>query len=409
MAYPRIRIIDVVRYLLVVGVALRGLRDYADSGKQGIVAVLLLVFFLVSILGSWFRRRFNWYPHLYFAFQTGLILFLSLLSPYVDYFVILYIFLSIEAMMLLPQRVAYMWIGIFCLTMAGALVYDFDWSYALPMIVIYVSASLFFASYAAVTRRAEEAREESLALLTRLQTAHRELQAYAAQIEELAAAEQRNRLARELHDSVTQTIFSMTLTAESTRILLERDPSKVAPQLDRLQELAQSALAEMRFLINQLRPKTVAEEGLVSALRQHVVDRKSRDGLSVVLRVDEERRLPPEIEEALFRVAQEALNNVVKHAQTDQAEVTLDMRGEVVSLLVEDRGLGFDPSTTFARPSGSGTGRAAFDAMDSGASHLGLISMRERVTALGGTLEIESQPQGGTRIKVKVPLAKEGE
>ena len=148
-------------------------------------------------------------------------------------------------------------------------------------------------------------------------------------------------------------------------------------------------------LIHKLRPKTVAEEGLIPALRRHVAERQHQDGLTVALGLEgyeEDRRLPPETEEALFRIVQEALNNVVKHAQTDRAEVRLRLRDEAVSVLVEDRGVGFDPTR-----------------VSSGASHLGLTSMRERVRALGGTLEIESQPRAGTRIKVEVPLAEKEE
>jgi signal transduction histidine kinase len=188
----------------------------------------------------------------------------------------------------------------------------------------------------------------------------------------------------------------MTLTAEAARILLERDPSKAGTQIDRLLELAQSALAEMRSLISHLRPKTVAEEGLIPALRRHVDERGNQDGLTVALNlegyVEDDTRLPPETEEALFRIVQEALNNVVKHAQTDQAEIRLHLGDELVSLLIEDPGVGFDPTH-----------------VSSGTSHLGLTSMRERVRALGGTLEIEAQPGSGTVIKVEVPLAREEE
>jgi signal transduction histidine kinase len=143
-----------------------------------------------------------------------------------------------------------------------------------------------------------------------------------------------------------------------------------------------------------LRPKTVADEGLVPALRRHIAERRERDGLTVALSLEgyaeEDRRLPPEAEEALFRIVQEALNNVVKHAQTDRAEVRLRLRDEAVSLLVEDPGVGFDPTGVI-----------------SGASHLGLTSIRERVMALRGTLDIESRPGSGTRIRVEVPLAEE--
>jgi len=161
------------------------------------------------------------------------------------------------------------------------------------------------------------------------------LQAYAAQVEELTSVEERNRLDRELHDSVTQTIFSMTLTSESARIFLERDPAKAAVQLDRLQSLSKDALAEMRYLISQLRPKTVAEEGLIPALRRHIAERQDQDGLSVSLYLegndDGEGHLPPDTEKALFRIVQDALNNVVKHAETDRAEVTLCLRDDTAS------------------------------------------------------------------------------
>jgi signal transduction histidine kinase len=285
--------------------------------------------------------------------------------------------------------------------MAILMIYGPGWDVGLPLVLINAVAYFFVGSYVAVIRQletarreAETARQESQTLLAELQETHRELQVYAAQAEELAAAEERNRLARELHDSVTQTIFSMTLTAESTRILLERDPTRVAAQLDRLLELAQSALAEMRSLISHLRPKTVAEEGLVHALRRHVAERGDRDGLTVALNLEgfeeADRRLSPETEEALFRIVQEALNNVVKHAHTDQAEIRLRLSDELASLLVEDFGVGFDPTH-----------------LRSGASHLGLTSMRERVKALGGRLEIESQAGVGTRITVEIPLAEE--
>jgi signal transduction histidine kinase len=178
--------------------------------------------------------------------------------------------------------------------------------------------------------------------------------------------------------------------------LLERDPSQAALQLDRLRELAQSALAEMRSLVSQLRPKTVAEEGLIPALRRHVAERQRQDGLKVALHLegfeDEAERLPPETEEALFRIVQEALNNVAKHAQSDRAEVRLCAGDETISLLIEDAGVGFDP-----------------DRVGSGTSHLGLTSLRERARGLGGTLRIESQLQVGTRIEVEIPLTKEGE
>jgi signal transduction histidine kinase len=227
--------------------------------------------------------------------------------------------------------------------------------------------------------------------LKELQEAHGQLQEYTAQAEELAAVQERNRLARELHDSVTQTIFSMTLTAEAARILLERDPSQAAPHLALLQELAQGALSEMRALIQQLRPSPVEEGGLASALHKHLTALERREGLKVALQVEGEGQLPREQEEGLFRIVQEALNNVVKHAQTDKAAVRLQLEDGRVSLLIEDQGAGFDPSV-------SGSARGGF----------GLTSMRERIEMLGGALEVKSSPGKGTQVLVQVPQTKGG-
>ena len=391
-------------YLVAFGFAIattiRYLTTFRGHPSFWTITGLLATFLLLMAIEPWLTRRSSRYTHVYLAVQTGIICALSFITPNVDFWSVLFISLTLQAMHVFPPRTGFRWTGVFTLVMAVMMILGPGWGVGLPLVLQNAVAYLFVASYVAVIRRletarqeAEMARQESQTLLAELQEAHRELQGYAAQVEELAAVKERNRLARELHDSVTQTIFSMTLTAESTRILLERDPTRVAAQLDRLLELAQSALAEMRSLISHLRPKTVAEEGLVYALRRLVAERRDRDGLTVALHLEgyeADRRLPPETEEALFRIVQEALNNAVKHAQIDRAEVRLRLRHESVSLLIGDSGVGFDPTSV-----GSGT------------SHLGLTSMRERVRALGGTIEIESQPGAGTHIKIEVPLTRE--
>ena len=220
----------------------------------------------------------------------------------------------------------------------------YELSVGLPLILVYASGYFFFGAFAIGTAQAETARRESQELLANLQDAHEQLREYAAQAEETAAAQERNRLALELHDSVTQAIFSMTLTADAARIQLDRDPKEVTAQLERLQDLARGALGEMRSLIQELRLTSVSGEGLVPALQQHLESLKNRTGLTVELRAEGQERLPSDLEEALFRVIQEALNNVSKHAQTDRADVLIRMEPGEVSLLVEDLGKGFDPS-----------------------------------------------------------------
>jgi signal transduction histidine kinase len=201
------------------------------------------------------------------------------------------------------------------------------------------------------------------------------------QSREYAVIEERNRLARELHDSVTQSLFSVTLLSEASLSLLDRHPAKARERLERANELAQGALAEMRALIFQLRPMTLQEEGLLSALKKHLNALHSRHGQLVQLQVTgNARRLPAPVEDATFRIVQEALNNVIKHAGTQTAAVMLEFGANGLRLCVVDGGVGFDPKA----PRRSGT--------------LGMSSMRERADGVGGRLTIESAPGQGTRV-----------
>jgi signal transduction histidine kinase len=213
------------------------------------------------------------------------------------------------------------------------------------------------------------------------------------QAQQLAALEERNRLARDLHDSVTQTIFSLTLTAESTQVMMIKKPERVPAQLERLQNLARSALAEMRALIFQLRPAELEEQGLVAALEKHIAAVRNKENIEVDFEVvnANDYRLSNEHEQALYRIAQESMNNVVKHAQATQVWVKLAIDNQKVTLVVRDNGVGFDPS-----------GQAAENNREQ--KSLGMTSMRERAALTGGNLVIESQPDQGSTVTVILPL-----
>jgi PAS domain S-box-containing protein len=198
---------------------------------------------------------------------------------------------------------------------------------------------------------------------------------------ELAAGEERAHLARELHDSVTQALFSMTLVSRSVEMLLDTDPDAARTQLAQLRELQREALAEMRALIFELRPGNLEQDGLVRAVKTHSAALQGRLGLPVVVESDLEDRLPLAAEEVLYRIAQEALHNVVKHAAARQVRVEIRQQDGGVRLRVEDDGKGFDPATV---PDG----------------HLGLAGMRARADRVGGTFACESEPGTGTSIEV---------
>lgn len=201
----------------------------------------------------------------------------------------------------------------------------------------------------------------------------------------IAANEERANLARELHDSVTQALFSMGLTMRALELLLDRDPNAVREKLRELQELQKDALAEMRTLIFELRPQGLETDGLAQALRNHGAAVQGRTGLGVAVEVETEERLPLDIEEAFYRIAQEALHNVVKHANAGQAWISLRRVGRQLRLAVEDDGVGFDPA---AVPRG----------------HLGLVGMQQRAERIGAELEVGSRADRGTRVRLTLNL-----
>ncbi|MDQ3706858.1 MAG: histidine kinase [Chloroflexota bacterium] len=200
--------------------------------------------------------------------------------------------------------------------------------------------------------------------------------------------QERNRLARELHDSLSQALFSMVLNAEAANLFFDAQPEKARKQIQVLYETANAALKEMRTLIFELRPANLEQEGLAAVLTKHAKMVSERHGLNVRVDVVGQRRMPLPIEKALFRIAQEALNNVVKHAQATQVVITLSTQDSLAKMSVEDNGVGLGTFTQ--RP-----------------NSLGLTSMRERAEQLGGTFEIGPAQGGqGTRVRVTVPCDK---
>jgi signal transduction histidine kinase len=207
------------------------------------------------------------------------------------------------------------------------------------------------------------------------------------QAEKLAVLEERQRLARELHDSVTQALYSVTLYADAARMAFSAKKwDALDTNLQEVRNMAREAMYDMRLLVFELRPLMLEKEGLVSVLRARLAAVEDRAGLKTEVLADGERRLPIVIEEELYRIAQEALNNVVKHAAAKHVRIHLKYEENYVSLEITDDGLGFEPGT--AGQSGG----------------FGLQGMKERVERLGGSLEIESAPMQGTSLRVRVPV-----
>jgi signal transduction histidine kinase len=203
---------------------------------------------------------------------------------------------------------------------------------------------------------------------------------------ELSIVEERNRLARELHDSVTQQLFGVVLAAQAAGELLARGDGAAAAEVERVQALARGAMEELRSVVFELRPASLEAEGLGQVLRKHVDVVRRVSGAPIELRIGAPPALGAAAAGQVFRIAQEALQNALRHAEAERIEVRLEDGGGRLLLTVADDGRGFDASAPAMR------GR-----------RLGLTSMEERATELGGRLTVDARPGEGTTVRLEVP------
>ena len=265
----------------------------------------------------------------------------------------------------------------------------------LPIEVAGEFFGLFHVSFTDPHAFSKDEQRVFLALAQRASVAIENAQLY-ERAQELAALEERQRLARELHDAVTQTLFSASLIAEALPDLWKNDPDQGRQLLQKLRQLSQGALAEMRTLLMELRPAALAEASLKDLLQQLARAATGREGIPVTVEAEEHCELPTDVRIALYRIVQEALNNVVKHAEASQVDVDLrclppsppaqaegmpTRQRRRVELHISDDGRGFDPQAVSPE-------------------RLGLGIMRERAAAIGAQLAVESRPGHGTRIRV---------
>lgn len=229
--------------------------------------------------------------------------------------------------------------------------------------------------------------------LLRILAAHASIALRNAQLyersRELTLAGERARIAHDLHDAVSQKLFSLRLTAKAAATLLDRDPARARAELAEVARLAAEAADELRTVVVELRPAALDEDGLVATLASQVQVLDRAHAASVVFGSDGVRTLPPAQEAAVLRVAQEALHNALRHARATRVQVTLrGTAGRGAVLRITDDGRGFDP-----------------DSVRREGRHLGLVSMRDRAQTVGGRLTLTSHPGRGTVIELEVPGA----
>jgi signal transduction histidine kinase len=229
----------------------------------------------------------------------------------------------------------------------------------------------------------EDEKRLLLALAERAAVAIQNADLY-AKAQHAASLEERQRLARELHDSVSQALYGIALGTRTARMRLGDDPQNAAEPIDYVATLAQAGLAEMRALIFELRPESLEQEGVVAAIEKQAASIAARYKLDVKTELGDEPDAQIEVKEAAYRIAQEALHNIVKHAQAQHVSVTLRRDDGQLLLEVRDDGRGFDASAVYP-------------------GHVGLQSMSERALKIGGRLTIESTPGKGSKVSARLP------
>jgi NarL family two-component system sensor histidine kinase LiaS len=307
---------------------------------------------------------------LYFGAQwVVLVLLLLVKVSSSDSLSFLFLFASIHAALVLTRRAAAFWVMAYYLTVTTAVLMARG-SAGLFAAAFYFVTYVVCGVFGTILQQAELAREHNQRLVEELQSTQEKLQ-------KLAVVEERNRLARELHDSVKQQVFAISMQLGAAKTSLS-ESDKAYASVTQAERLAQQAGAELTTLIHELRPPGLERKNLSAALKEHILDWSRQNEVEVEAKVEEGLSASETVEQALFRVAQEALSNVARHSRAGKVSVMLAGEDDEIVLTVEDNGAGFDP--------------------DHAAKGVGLDSMRERLTAVGGWLDVTSQKKKGTRV-----------
>jgi signal transduction histidine kinase len=382
MARRTLLITYLATYLLAISSIIRILVRFGEDRFWSIT--LLAGGYLVLLFSEPFLIRRNRHStYIYLFVQSAIICTLAFITPNVDFWAMLFCPLVVQVMHNFPQRTGFLITGIFTVITSILLLLGLGLEVGLPLIFVYGVIYFLLAAFIAIIRESEAAREESQKQQTELQFAHRQLQTYTAQAEELAVLQERNRLARDVHDSVTQSIYSLTLLAEAgQRMIKSGDLQQVEGNQSRLGEIAQQALQEMRLLVYELRPQVLGSVGLMGALEQRLEAVERRAGIDARMLVDVEIEIPADLEVEVYHIAQEALNNALKHTKASEVVLSLRATEDNLTLEVEDNGQGYDPELARTK------------------AGIGLTSIAERVDNIGGKLTIQSEQDVGTTVRV---------
>ena len=354
-----------------------------NDPNRWIASGLLAAFTVMLFVRDRIFTRSNIGCYVYTAIQTALVTALVWLPPHQLIAVVLFFMLSAEASMMFPPRALAVWIALFSIITFIAYLTLSDGT-SLVAVPMYVAGYIFFAVFAQQTARAEAARAESQKLLDQLQEAHRQLQDLSAQAEDLAVSQERNRLAREMHDTLGHRLTVASVQLQAVERLITTDPARAIQLTGSAREQVKEALADLRHTVATLRAPLEADLALVPALKRLAGSFEQATGIVVQLALPERApELPAPYRQAIYRGAQEGLTNIQKHAQATLVWVLLAQQTGDVTLTVRDNGVGLNGNNSMG---------------------FGLRGLRERAAQLDGSLQIETLADGGTQLALTLPL-----
>ena len=381
------RHLDRISYYLTtfaVGIAGNAFAIEDEQINTAIVTALVLAYLFLAVINVMpFITRSRPRVQATILAQTAIVSGLVLVAPEMNFFIVWFYILSVYAILTLPHQTAYLWMGVFTVVTFTILIIAYGWVGGLSSAIIYASGFAFFLAFARMTQRANEARQESERLLAALQKAHRELQDYAAKAEVLAVAEERNRLAREMHDTIGHHLTVSAVQLEAAQRLIPESPDRAGELVATVREQVRAALSELRQTVAALRQPLEHDLPLEIALPRLIADFEQATGLQVeFLWPENPPALSPPQRLTLYRTVQEGLTNIQKHAQASRAWVQVEVDGNVVTLRVSDDGLG---------PQGADSG-------------FGLRGLEERAAQLDGEIHFGPRTGGGSQLTLTLPI-----
>lgn len=383
--------LTLMSYAILIAAGVVGLHfNPPDTVSLRWVIIILLA--AVAILQTLTPRDESpdWQVHVYLAVYGGLGAALMFVQPGWTMYPILYTYPIAFAILRLPSGQGLYWAAAYTVATAASFAVGISLGEGLIALFLYGVIYAFIGTFAAVLARANAARRKSQALLDELQQAHVKLQDYATRVEELAVVEERNRLAREMHDTLGHHLAVAAVQLEGAQRLCASEPERSVSMVATAREQVREALAELRSTVAALRAPIEADLHLCTSLKRLASHFAQATGITVHQVLPDE--LPPLSSTqrlALYRATQEALTNIQRHAEASQVWLVVTPSNEAITLLVSDNGRGLSLS-------GSQPG-------------FGLRGLRERATQLGGELHLEPRRGGGTQLIFRLPLAQDSE